>query len=287
MRTRLALAMILFLTLGACSSSSQCKKACKYVNLCMAEAKGTTGSDAGGDAGSTGSIEPVTCSFSDECSPLEECQAKCMLSASCEVLAGYDPQGADDLAGCIAGCKGTSTKDGTVIYLDGGTQKDSQVQPSDLYVPTDSITEGCAPQCAGKQCGPDSCGSVCGYCSPTESCSVDGQCVATSTGDNSGQICNDTNPSCPDANESCLLMEQGATTGMCLGKCTNPGDTCSVPDPVTMSSICAFGAEGSTDYYCGFLCDVQGQLFSCPNSIDFKCEVVDANQPDIKFCIPK
>ncbi len=42
---------------------------------------------------------------------------------------------------------------------------------------------GCVPKCAGKACGPDGCGHVCGHCSTNEKCSALGQCenLCTST----------------------------------------------------------------------------------------------------------
>jgi hypothetical protein len=103
MLARPALTTILIVILGACGSSSPCKKACKYLNLCMAETSGTSGSDRLGDAGST--AEPVTCNFSDECTPLEECQAKCMLAAPAP--AGVCPSGMAARSPWTPVCQGT------------------------------------------------------------------------------------------------------------------------------------------------------------------------------------
>lgn len=40
---------------------------------------------------------------------------------------------------------------------------------------------GCTPSCGGKQCGDDGCGSVCGTCDATATCTAN-QCVPNSTG---------------------------------------------------------------------------------------------------------
>ncbi len=42
---------------------------------------------------------------------------------------------------------------------------------------TDGDCQGCQPDCAGKECGPDGCGDVCGSCQSNETCQ-DGTCVA-------------------------------------------------------------------------------------------------------------
>ena len=39
-------------------------------------------------------------------------------------------------------------------------------------------TGGCAPQCQGKECGPDGCGGTCGTCQGNETCDGAGQCVS-------------------------------------------------------------------------------------------------------------
>jgi predicted secreted protein len=40
-------------------------------------------------------------------------------------------------------------------------------------------TSSCTPQCSGKQCGADGCGSVCGSCSAGQTCDANQQCVAS------------------------------------------------------------------------------------------------------------
>lgn len=40
--------------------------------------------------------------------------------------------------------------------------------------------EVCVPNCKGKECGPDGCGGVCGYCAYGQLCSLEGKCHANS-----------------------------------------------------------------------------------------------------------
>jgi hypothetical protein len=52
----------------------------------------------------------------------------------------------------------------------------------------------CAPQCSGKNCGPDGCGGSCGTCTrPLETCSGDGVCTSCT-----GGVFSDTSSSCTD-----------------------------------------------------------------------------------------
>lgn len=39
------------------------------------------------------------------------------------------------------------------------------------------VVVGCTFECAGKDCGSDGCGGICGGCVPGVSCNVKGQCV--------------------------------------------------------------------------------------------------------------
>lgn len=44
-----------------------------------------------------------------------------------------------------------------------------------------SITIGCTPQCAGRECGSDNCGGTCGTCSGGFTCEAQGQCSLNPT----------------------------------------------------------------------------------------------------------
>jgi hypothetical protein len=57
-------------------------------------------------------------------------------------------------------------------YYPKDTFKDAKMSDSG-YV---KETGECAPQCEGKQCGPDGCGGACGWCPGTQSCH-DGKCI--------------------------------------------------------------------------------------------------------------
>ncbi|MFH1530109.1 MAG: agmatine deiminase family protein [Pseudomonadota bacterium] len=77
---------------------------------------------------------------------------------------------------------------------------------------------GCTPQCAGKECGTDGCGGVCGLCGPDETC-TGGACVA------------DCVPGC--VGKDCGPDGCGGTCGACgAGEvCTNGGLCAIPPDP--------------------------------------------------------
>jgi hypothetical protein len=74
----------------------------------------------------------------------------------------------------------------------------------------------CAPNCAGRQCGPDGCGrgGACGNCSPCQTCnSESGQCQALPNG------------------TPCGTQPGGGATRCCNGACPSP--TCRPPGPIT------------------------------------------------------
>ena len=50
---------------------------------------------------------------------------------------------------------------------------------------------GCTPQCTGKQCGPDGCGSTCGTCKSYETCDSAGKCNQTGCGPITSKGCCD------------------------------------------------------------------------------------------------
>lgn len=97
--------------------------------------------------------------------------------------------------------------------------------------------------CAGKECGPDGNGGVCGSCGSGKICDINGQCVDTGPGP-----CSPSSPngSCPSG-ESCIQ-------GSCCG---NPcGSTC-----CTAGSICV--SDNSGNKVCASECTNSGE---CPST---------------------
>lgn len=84
-----------------------------------------------------------------------------------------------------------------------------------LIGPNDVSCQACTPDCAGKQCGDDGCGGVCGTCGGNETCNGEGQCQGL--------------PNCNQVPEGCCL---GAEFVTCFGdtpeieSCTDQGLEC-------------------------------------------------------------
>ena len=81
-----------------------------------------------------------------------------------------------------------------------------------------------------------------------------------------------------------MLFESGATKGMCLGKCNSGGADCQVPDATTQLSKCTI-QDSNKQLFCGWLCEVQGKTYKCPNDTDYKC--ISLGDPNAKYCAPK
>jgi V8-like Glu-specific endopeptidase len=69
----------------------------------------------------------------------------------------------------------------------------------------------CTPSCAGRACGDDGCGGVCGACEGAAVCSADGQC-ASPTPSSPGGACLESEPN-DDANKANALCASGEMTG--------------------------------------------------------------------------
>ena len=110
----------------------------------------------------------------------------------------------------------------------------------------------CTQQCAGKGCGPDGCGGVCGFCSGSQrNCNTNGQCVCDSASCNPGSTCLSSTgkcciPSC--TGKVCGSDGCGGSCGSCAGgqECT-PSGACCTP------TGCTAGTCG-TDDGCGNPC---------------------------------
>lgn len=96
---------------------------------------------------------------------------------------------------------------------------------------TGQCGDACMPMCDSKECGPDGCGGVCGFCGDNQICQANGKCVPNGTcvpdcgpkecgNDGCGGSCGTCNPG------------YGCTSGMCKGL---PGAEC------TLSVQCATG----------------------------------------------
>jgi len=102
---------------------------------------------------------------------------------------------------------------------------------------------------------------------------------------NSGKICSPPY-GCTTGVEDCLPLSATSSKGMCLGKCSTPGGGCPVANAATQFAACALQAS-PTELYCVYFCAVQGQTFSCPDSVNYSCEAPDPTQPSVKVCVPK
>ena len=121
---------------------------------------------------------------------------------------------------------------------------ETDVSP-DSYSPTIETLgqpEICTPDCAGKECGPDGCGDICGFCLPGVECQPDGacggcvpDCAGKECGDDGcGTICGICLPGvacladgiCEDCAPHCQGMECGPDG--CGGDCGScpPGQVC-------------------------------------------------------------
>jgi hypothetical protein len=109
----------------------------------------------------------------------------------------------------------------------------------------------CVPSCAGKQCGDDGCGGMCGVCAPNAYCNAQGQCIVFCQPQCQGKECG------PDGcNGSCGTCKTGYQCNA-QGKC--------ICTPNCMNKDC--GSDG-----CGGSCGECGQFQTCTPS--GKCKYV-------------
>ncbi|MBM4355182.1 MAG: hypothetical protein FJ109_15600 [Deltaproteobacteria bacterium] len=130
-----------------------------------------------------------------------------------------------------------------------GKLLDTDLEPVDVDPWAD--IEICQPQCTGKQCGPNGCGTVCGYCDEGKICNDDGLCISE--------------PGKPCAKlEECYPQACDLALGVCApcsddAQCAPAGEVC---DEAT--GMCA---ECGTDADCmeGFGCqDHECKQLPCP-----------------------
>jgi hypothetical protein len=185
------------------------------------------------------------------------------------------------IVNCVAACGQSDQACMNACVAAGSADAQAKFQAL-LTCMNNAGTGACATDCA------DPSSQACTNCI-AQACSAELQACqggGTATGSNSGAICNQSTP-CPDPSEGCFPLNSASQNGMCLGKCQNSGDTCQVPDAATQLSKCLIEEQNTHEYYCAWFCEVSGQTYSCPNATDYGCQVLDPNQPTLKFCVPK
>jgi len=226
----LSITLVFCLSLGSlvaagCSSADKnpCAKACKKYTSCNApKDKGTPKGEAGGgskDAGPgvgsrslfmAGGPGSGACSYSEACSPKEQCLSGCINAASCSALTGKDKAAVKVVNDCLLKCN-QKKWDGGVKKDKGGGKKDKG---------------NCQKKCQGKVCGPDGCGGQCGPKCPTNLLSnSSGKCVPNCQPDCGGKQCGDngcggscgTCPTGQTCNKTKFLCEAGCQPD-CAGK---------------------------------------------------------------------
>ena len=199
-----------------------------------------------------------------ECEPGEtattcakDCKATC--APSC---AGKD---CGDIDGCGGLCAGACPGGGTYTAdknCQGGSlcgNGTCDAGENNSSCPKDCKAD-CLPQCAGKTCGPNGCGGICGMCGGGKACTDEGTCVALGpvcgngmceageTAENCGQDCKTTGPVCGNG-----FCEVGETTESC-------SKDCKPTTPVCGNGMCE---AGETTANCLKDCPASGGDSSC------------------------
>ncbi len=102
----------------------------------------------------------------------------------------------------------------------------------------------CAPQCTGKECGPDGCGGQCGTCSADKKCNAAGKCEVVCVPDCAGKQCG------PD--------DCGGTCGTCPVNQTCLNDVCFAGKSCSQLVDCSVGCVQQSGAECLFDCLDQG-----------------------------
>ena len=83
------------------------------------------------------------------------------------------PSRAGDVAGAHADGGGSTTRGPNGDAVDAGSRPVPDIGHG-IDITFDEPDTGCVPQCDGKVCGPDGCGSICGFCPYGKACNEDG-----------------------------------------------------------------------------------------------------------------
>jgi hypothetical protein len=159
----------------SCASATDCSECANRASCgwCGATAECRTGSRSGPDVGSCGAgwvwLPSACSSTAAPCTAATDC-ASCTAGATCGWCASdgrcYDGTSTAPNAGtCGAGWAWLSSEC-TAGPLDAGRD----------------VTSGCTPNCAGRTCGDDGCGGVCGTCTSGATCNATGQCQTITSG---------------------------------------------------------------------------------------------------------
>ena len=120
----------------------------------------------------------------------------------------------------------------------------------------------CAPECDGKACGGDGCGGQCGLCANGQTCSSAGQCVGACVPDCNGKACGDDGcgGQCGLCADDAYCDGAGQCVGLCVPDCA--GKVCGDDGCGGLCGACADGQTCDSGGHCGGPCvpDCDGRV---------------------------
>jgi len=311
--------LVAALVAGGCGGGDKCKKACRKIEQCQKEQK-SSGDDSVKNSpapyeGSGSTTISWGCGQLEEgeCNAQAECQAECVLDATCEQILGN----ASTLMSCMVKCMSTSkprgSSDSGILTPIGGQDSGPGCTPSCSgkqcgddgcggscgtcsYGETCTFgvcVTSCTPSCSSKQCGDDGCGGSCGTCSYGTTCNSWGQCESTQQPSCTSTYCGSSSP-VPGSSPSCYCDSQCKSNGDCCAgydavcgssSSTNSGAICSASAPCSSSSeTCLMLEASATNGMCLGGCTTIGD--ACPTSSSGQlavCALTDSTQTQ-NFC---
>ena len=182
------------------------------------------------------------------------------------------------------------TDDGVEVCVEGQWRGLGPCNDGTVCEGGECVIEACEPDCNGRICGDDGCGSQCGECDAGWTCSMEGRCdpPAPRCGDdacNGDEDCS----TCPADCGSCCgdgtcADAQGETCATCLAdcacdggaRCDAEGGTCEACQPQCDGRAC--GEDG-----CGGTCGNCPDMAACDNGV---CAVMCMPVCDGRSCGP-